>query len=197
MGIDAAAQGFAGVITLFEEGRFKQSFAELRPLGTPRRIGERALFELLRAELLLELGDLTGCLNGTDNLSKETDSVIVCRRERSRCRARFYLGDYDAAMRSLHCARQAAVESNDAILRAQVDLTDLTLSSGGRPLEATSSALTDLKRLIAHTGAPHLMIELRLCVARAEARSNSLREAAKHLGTAKTLMERYPNLWLA
>jgi transcriptional regulator with PAS, ATPase and Fis domain/tetratricopeptide (TPR) repeat protein len=99
-------------------------------------------------------------------------------------------------MQALQLARKAAVESGKPALRAQVELTDLTLSSAVRPLEATSSALTDLKRLVAHTGEAHLMIELRLCVARAEARSNSLREAEKHLSTAEALLERYPNLWL-
>ncbi len=100
-------------------------------------------------------------------------------------------------MQELQSARQAALQTSSSLLLAQVEVTDLTLSSGVRPLEATSSALTDLKKLVAHTGDPHLMIELRLCVARAEARSNSLREASKHLSTARTLLDGYPNLWLA
>jgi DNA-binding NtrC family response regulator/tetratricopeptide (TPR) repeat protein len=197
MGIDAAAEGFAGVINLFNQGRFRQAYGELRPLGSPRRIGERTLYELLRAELLLELGDLSASLNATATLSKEVDPTVVCRRERTRCRAYFYRGDYAASMRALQFARQAAIESGSSLLRAQIGLTDLTLSSAAQSLEATSSALTDLKRLVAHAGEPHLMVELRLCVARAEARSNSLREAEKHVATAEALLERYPNLWLS
>jgi len=41
------------------------------------------------------------------------------------------------------------------------------------------------------------MIELRLCVARSEARFGSCSEAEKHLDVARALLGDYPNLWLA
>ena len=197
MTIATAADGFAGVISLIEEGRFKEASTALRPIGSPRRIGERALFNLLQTELLIELGDLNGCIRSSNLLEGHQDPSILCRAYRASARARFYLGDHAQAMGDLQRARASASAAEIPRLRALVELTDLTLSSGSRPVEATSSALTDLKRLVAHVGDPHLMIELRLCVARAEARSNSIREAAKHIATARTLLERYPNLWLA
>jgi DNA-binding NtrC family response regulator len=197
MDVTVASQGFTRVIDLMAEGRFKQAFVELRPLGAPRRIGERTVFEILKAELLLELGELRSCVRLCDSLDANDDATVAARRERARSKALFYLGDYASAMEALRRAKLAAETVENSLIRAQIELTDLTLSSGTRPLESTSSAVTELKRLVAHTGDPHLMIELRLCVARAEARSNSLREAAKHLETARTLLERYPNLWLA
>ena len=83
------------------------------------------------------------------------------------------------------------------MVRAIVGLDRSHVSSARNPYEATSSELTDLKRLIANTGDPHLMIELRLAVARTEARFNSLQEATKHMSVAGDLLERYPNQWLA
>jgi DNA-binding NtrC family response regulator len=197
MNTAVALTGFTTVLDQMREGRFKQALTDLRPLGTPRRIGERAMYELLRAELLFELGDLNGCITICHALTAEDDPTLVTRRERTLTRAHFYSGNYRGAMDCLQHARQASIESGIPLLRAQVELVDLALSSGSRRFESTSSALTDLKRLVAHIGDPHLMVELRLCVARAEARSNSLAEASKHLSTARALLERYPNLWLA
>ena len=50
--------------------------------------------------------------------------------------------------------------------------------------------------LVARTGDPHLLVELRLCVARSEARQHSIPNARQHLKIAASLLEAYPNVWL-
>ena len=192
-----ALEGFSPVLSLIREGRFKEALLVLSPLGSPRKIGERTIYQLLRAELSLELGDLTGVLATCAEISAADDPTVCARRHRALARAYFALGEFPRGHAELASARAAARTSGDAVVRAMVGLTDLTFSSARVPYEATSSELTDLKRLVANTGDPHLMIELRLAVARTEARFNSLQEATKHLSVARDLLARYPNRWLA
>ena len=143
----AATDGFANVTALMDEGRFKEAHAILRPSGSPRRIGERTIYALLQAELSVELGDLNGCIRACNLLDGVEDPTIRTRAFRARARARFYLGQHADAMADLQRARSSANDAGVPRLRAEVELTDLTLSSGSRPLEATSSALSALKHL--------------------------------------------------
>jgi DNA-binding NtrC family response regulator len=57
--------------------------------------------------------------------------------------------------------------------------------------------LPEIRGIVARSGCAHLMIELRLSVARSEARFGSCDEADKHLDVARSLLDGYPNLWLA
>ena len=197
MQVAAAMEGFSSVISLVREGRFKEALNELSPLGSPRRIGERTIYDLLNAELSLELGELSTTIKACESLAELDNPIIAARRDLALAKAHFFLGNFALGKQALASARDAARVCGDAAVRASVELRQLAFSSSTSAFEATSSALTDLKRLVAHTGDPHLMIELRLAVARAEARSNSLQEAEKHITVARELLERYPNLWLA
>ena len=191
-----ALEGFAPVLSLIREGRFKDALVVLSPLGSPRKIGERTIYHLLRAELSVELGDLRSALAACTEIKTADDAHISARRHRALARTYFALGEFARGNSELASARAAARTSGDAVVQATVGLTELTFSSARKPYEATSSELADLKRLIANTGDAHLMIELRLAVARTEARFNSLQEATKHISVARDLLARYPNRWL-
>ncbi len=192
-----ALEGFAPVVSLVREGRFKEALLELSPLGSPRRIGERAAYHLLKGEISVELGELRSAIAACEAISMVDSPQVSARRHRTLARAYFALGEFPRGHAEMSSARVAARMSGDLIVQANVGLTDLTFSSARKPYEATSSQLAELKRLIANTGDPHLMIELRLAVARTEARFNSLQEATKHISVAKELLDRYPNRWLA
>jgi hypothetical protein len=95
----------------------------------------------------------------------------------------------------LSSARQLSQMVRDDIELAKAELTHFSLFLGVEPLEI-DVLMPPLRRLIARVAQPHLMVELRLCVARFEARRHSPDEAKKHLRIVASLLDSYPNLWL-
>ena len=123
--------------------------------------------------------------------------ILVGRAHRVLARCCFHFGELEASRKHLSMARQLCQEGNDATELAKVELTRFSLFLGVEPLQNEALVLPDLRRVIARAAQPHLMVELRLCVARCEARRGSLLEAKKHLKAAAQLLESCPNLWLS
>ena len=106
-----AMEGFAPVLSLIREGRFKEALSMLSPLGSPRKIGERTIYQLLRAELSLELGDLKAVLAACAMIGAADDPRICARRHRALARAYFALGEFPRGHAELASARAAARSS--------------------------------------------------------------------------------------
>src|SRR5215210_1427140 len=194
--VDSALESTDG---LLREGRFKEASAVLQSSNPLRRPAERVHHELLRAELSLELGDVTASDRRASGLAQNGrhTAAVTARAERVLARTSFYRGAFAQSKQHALRARLAAAASGEPKLRAQAALTELVLFAGVYPLESARSMLPDIRRTIARSGCAHMMIELRLSVARSEARFGSCGEAEKHLDIACALLDRYPNLWLA
>lgn len=190
----------AAIYELIRQGRFKQAFASVKSSPPPRRPDERADFELLLAEMCLELGDVSLSDRRASALARGGPTITAASRaraERVLARTNFYRGAFAESKQHAQRARLAAVASGDPKLQAQAALTELVLFAGVAPLESARSMLPEIRRAVARSGCAHLMIELRLSAARSEARFGSCGEAEKHLDIARSLLDGYPNLWLA
>ena len=75
---------------------------------------------------------------------------------------------------------------------SQLGLLRLIADSG----TALVPLLRDVRRVIARTGDPHLMVGLRLHYARVEASRHSPGESGRHLKAANALLQGFPNAWL-
>ena len=188
---------FAGIEQLVADGRFADAYSAL--LGGRQFLQSVSpdLFRLLMGELEVELGDLVGARSNVGLLLETgADLSIQSRAHRVLARASFHLGDFEESRSHLSVARTLSRKMGDTLDLAHVELTRFALFSGVESLESNAASLPELRRLVAKSGKPHLMIELRLCVARWEARRHSPAEAKKHLRLAAELLATYPNLWL-
>src|SRR5687768_8879366 len=188
---------FPEVSSLCGVGRFKEAYERLKIGSGARRIGERAWFDLLSGEILFELGDVGASeRKATAVLAAEHIPLdVASRANRVLARTMFAKGDFKRCNQHLQTAAAKAAQHGADELVAKCGLTELLF--GVRPFEAARSGFPELRRLVARIGNPHLMVQLRLCVAHREARVESIREAEKHLDTAQALLERYPNVWLS
>lgn len=198
--MDSLGLGLESVCELIREGRFSEARASLASATSRSRPTERTEIELLTAELSLELGDVNASDRRASCLTRmgATNAAATrARAERVLARTSFYRGAFAESKRHAHRARVAAVASGDLKLQAQAAVTELVLFAGVAPLESARGMLPEIRRAVARSGCAHLMIELRLSVARSEARYGSCGEAEKHLDIARSLLDGYPNLWLA
>jgi DNA-binding NtrC family response regulator len=192
------SNNFAPVEEQIAVGRFADALRLLRPMGrspgTADVIGRR----LLNSELALELGESAEASRSASDIINEASAPLFVRARAHRVLARtFYnLGDLDRCARELNQAAALCLQQKNDVLSAQVELTRLSLFLGVNALESTFAALPQLRQIIARAASPHLMVELRLCVARIEARRDSLANAKQHLKIAGNLLESYPNIWL-
>jgi DNA-binding NtrC family response regulator len=188
---------FAVIEQMISEGRFASALAVLE---TQRSLehSDRTLFQLLYAELLLETGQSETAVRRARALLavERLESRTAARAQQVLARASFYAGDVDSAVRYLNGAKSLCLESKlDADL-AKIELAELSLFIGIRPLEISLATVPQLRRVLTRVADPHLIARLRLCVARAEVSQKSAIEAQKHLLSASELLSRYPNLWL-
>src|SRR4051812_40605007 len=166
--------------------------------ATGRTGDDPNLLRVLDSELQLELGHLVEARRSAEKISRMTviERNLLARAHRVIGRCCFHTGEIEVSRAHLATAREFCERERDIVELARIELTRFTLFSGIEPLQNEAIAFPGLRRLVARSAHPHLMVELRLCVARCEARRNSLVEAKKHLNAATRLMDGYPNLWL-
>jgi DNA-binding NtrC family response regulator/tetratricopeptide (TPR) repeat protein len=165
---------------------------------TGRESDDPILLRVLDSEVQLELGHLVEARQAAEKISRMTvvEGNLLARAHRVIGRCCFHTGEIDISRAHLATAREFCAREHDIVELARIELTRFTLFSGIEPLQNEALAFPGLRRLVARSAHPHLMVELRLCVARCEARRNSLVEAKKHLNAATRLVDGYPNLWL-
>src|SRR3954468_23416125 len=160
---------------------------ELRHLDT-------ALFDVLHAELLYQTGDIVRASNLSRTLLKEELSPECAARAAyvgavSAFESSQFAASLELIWKSLKFAEVSGVP--DLLANAQLGLFRLLSDTG-----TAVPLLRDVRKVIARTGNPHLMVGLRLHFARVEASRHSPLESKRHLDAAHDLLETFPNVWL-
>ena len=189
---------YAAVERLIDDGRFLEAHSELVTYQTQAGGRPSTNYHILLAELALELGFVPDARRSAETLAGllTEDNSVRARAHRVLARCCFHAGDLESSRQHLTTARHLCQASKNDIELAKVELTRFSLFLGVDRLESDVLMLPSLRRLIAKVAQPHLLVELRLCVARYEARRHSPYEAKKHLRIVARLLESYPNLWL-
>ena len=180
------------------EGRFLDASELLRVQRREIETSDPNLYQLLSSELSLELGQISQAVDAANScLSNPNLSLeFQVRARRVLSVASFYVGDVGSSLEHLNAGRAACLKLRSDVQFAQMELTYLGLTSGFQPIETALSSIAQVRRIVLRSGSPHLLTELRLCVARVEARRECFHEAQRHHEAASALLDSYPNLWL-
>ena len=185
----------ATVERLIEQGRFLEAEGSL--VGLDGHSPHDPSFGVLRGELSLELGRIQEAKRACETALKlEASPGLLARAHRVLARTEFYTGDAASTIKHLNVARELCERAALRQEHARVELARLALFSGLEPLESTYATLPGVRRVVVQAAAPLLLAELRLCLARAEARRRSPHDAQRHLDMAAELLASTPNLWL-
>ncbi|MEO8074965.1 MAG: sigma 54-interacting transcriptional regulator [Acidobacteriota bacterium] len=193
------APAYSTVEVLISEGRFAEAHTVLASDRRRLEAADSLAFELLTCELEIELGEIDdACRRAAAIVRRQSADLGMCARaHRVLGRGYFCVGDLEGSRRELRTARSLCLQSKDELQLARIDVTHLSLFLGVDSLETALSALPQVRKAVIRAGQPHLMAELRLCVARWEARRHSAGEAKKHLAAAGELLKGYPSVWLS
>jgi DNA-binding NtrC family response regulator/tetratricopeptide (TPR) repeat protein len=155
-------------------------------------------FDLTRAELCLELGLTASATNlAKGSLGKRSiNSEQRARAHKVLAIAAFYQGDVVGSVDMLRHAVASVKDLKSCQLRALVFLTDFAVRLNTEPIETGLARLGDIRKAVLAAADPHLMVLLRIAVARAEARRLSPLEAQRHHLAAMALLAVEPNVWL-
>ncbi len=176
-------------------GHFSRALSLLDHEGRVIRNLEPARFDAIRAELLYQTGQHALASRLSRQLLKEVlPTPLSARVAYVAAMVDFETGHFKSSLDHIRQAVSTADRSGDATVLATTQLGLLRLAA-----DADTSIvplLRDVRRTIASTGDPHLMIALRLHFARVEASRYSPRESERHLTAARTLLKQFPNAWL-
>jgi DNA-binding NtrC family response regulator len=191
------SSSFDDVVQLANCGRFEQA---LSLLLTNQSVLERLnaeLFLVLKAELLFETGDEeTAGKLAQAGLRVHPNAEYLARFYRVLAMQTFNLGDLAASIEHLDNARIEAHRVRNNLQLAAIELTYLWLALTFRSLESALAALPKVRLAVSRAGDARHVTQLRIHVARAEARRGSLAEAQRHHEAAERLLQAYPNIWL-
>jgi DNA-binding NtrC family response regulator/tetratricopeptide (TPR) repeat protein len=197
IGISVSAP-FQFLQVALRDGRFGLAFDELDRRRRELENKNFLEFTVLRSELCLETGRtseavaLAQSIRGRKDLTHE----LSARAQRVEAIAAFYAGDVENSLAALDIAAKACGRGHLDVLRAQIELFAFSVGLGSKPIEAVLAHLHDVRRSVMRAADPHLMVLLRMAVARAEARRFSPIEAQRHHRTAINLVDVHPNVWL-
>ena len=184
---------------LIRRGAFGEGLLSVDRSAHELRAVDPLAFAAVRAELLEHTGDSIGAWTVAEAaLPQATDSqAIQSRLLHVLGVVAFDRGDYQESFGFLQRSIRAADTCANATLGAKTRLTLLSrfFDSANSVLNA-SALLPEVRRAIARSGDPHLVIGLRLTFAKVEASRDSRAEARRHLLAAEELLGQYPNLWL-
>ena len=107
--------------------------------------------------------------------------------------AAFERGQFIQSLEFINRAVTLTDASNDASLAARAQLGLLRLADADT---CTVPLIASVRKTVARSGDPHLVVALRLHFARVEASRHSPLESRRHLLAADELLARFPNLWL-
>ena len=176
-------------------GRFRRALCLLDHEARAIRSLEPARFDALRAELLYQTGQHALASRLSSQLLRETlPTPVSARVAYVAAMVDFETGHFKSSLDHIRRAVSTADKSGDATVLATTQLGLLRLAA-----DADTSIvplLRDVRRTIASTGDPHLMVALRLHFARVEASRYSPKESERHLNAAYALLTRFPNAWL-
>jgi DNA-binding NtrC family response regulator/tetratricopeptide (TPR) repeat protein len=190
-------EAFAFLLPLIRQGRFsaaRQALDERRHLAQQFPLE----FRVLRSELALELGDSVEAseLAKTCLTRKTIDSSQRARTLTVLAMTAFYRGHVEQSVKVLGQALRASEQGASPLLRAYIALLEFSIGLHVQPIETVLTTLQDIRKKIIKAADPHLMVLLRIAVARAEARYLSPLEAQRHHRAGLALLELEPNVWL-
>ena len=155
-------------------------------------------FDVVHSELFLQLGRTAEashlaktCLN-----KKTIDSTQQARALAVLGMSAFYRGNVETSLKTLEQALRSADQATPPLLRAYISLLKFSIGLHVQPIETVLASIPDIRKTVIHAADPHLMVLLRIAVARAEARSLSPWEAQRHHRAGLALLELEPNVWL-
>jgi DNA-binding NtrC family response regulator/tetratricopeptide (TPR) repeat protein len=190
-------ESFAFLVPLLRQGLFS---AARRSLDERRHLAEQfpIEFKILRSELSLELGNTAEASDVAKTcLSRKTiDSSQKARALAVLAMAAFYKGSVEQSTKMLAQALRASEQGAPALLRAYIALLEFSIGLHVHPIENVLATLGDIRRMVIRAADPHLIVLLRIAVARAEARYLSPWEAQRHHRAGLALLEMEPNVWL-
>ena len=176
---------------LFRTGSFAEllrcmSVMEGRDLSAEQRLlAARALLHCGETERALALANQVHCANGQSGLKSRQELVLGLCAKRS--------GDLLAARHGMQNAIRLAREAGDIEQEAWSQLSLFRMLAEGEPEELLSAVFTETRELVTRAANPHLTAYLHDSVALLEAQTGRLTEALRHLETAMSILERYPN----
>jgi DNA-binding NtrC family response regulator len=188
-------QSLIGVDRLLAQGRFLEALA-LIPPDRALSVDDASLAEVLRAEVLLATGDDEQAAKMARYALGSGDSLLISRAHRVLAVCAFNAGDVDRVNEHLDQAAVYAGRCLDAEQVAAVDLARFSIDLKFERIDSALGRLPSLRKVVTRTGNPILLAQLRLYVARLEARRNNLAEAQRHLEHVRRMVGLKPNLWL-
>jgi tetratricopeptide (TPR) repeat protein len=186
----------SAVSNLISRGRFLEAHRALSSFAQTH--SQSGIWQrLLASEIALELGDLSASRQLSSELvALQDEPIILTRAYRVHARSAMYCGDVEAATQALEAARLAANMASSSTDIAEALVWDLNFTLGFYPIEAMMLKVPAVRRAVHRSGCHRLAVLLRLCIARTEARRQSVDAASMHLGVADDLLLAYPNPWL-
>ncbi len=183
-----------------DTGRFAKALRELQSVGRPVERAAAIEWDTLFAELSLETGNSNLAVAAAHRVlaNQNASAYLSARAHRVLSNTSFYSGSIDSSQVHLAQARNLCSAKDTALLPllAHVELLGFSLASRFQPIDTALSLLSNVRRLITRAGHPHLLVLLRIAVARAEIRRRSSAEAHRHHVAAFDLISAHPNVWL-
>ena len=186
---------FSEVDSDIRVGQFARALARLEGETRSLRHVDTPRFDAVRAELLYHTGRIGIASTVAARLLDESlPPELGARGAYIAAMSAFEGGNFADSLQHIRQSLRLAEASGDpnVLAIAQLGLLRLVADSG----TALVPLLRDVRRVIARTGDPHLMVGLRLHYARVEASRHSPGESGRHLRAADALLQRFPNAWL-
>lgn len=168
----------------------------LESMSQSLRLLDSCRFGTLRSELLYHTGrvesaehvatELLRHCSGRDELKARLTYVLAMTA--------FERGQFGQSLEYINRSLFFSEAAGDPSLLATSQLGLLRLVADGHTGDVP--LLADVRKVVARSGDPHLIVGLRLHFARAEASRHSPQESRRHLLAADDLLKRFPNLWL-
>ena len=189
------SSNFEQVDALIRSGLFGRALECLEREPRALQAIDKYRYDTTRAELLYRTGQIARAADATSKLLRE--SLPLRFTAKAACIAAvadFEEGNFERSLEHIHQSVRMAEAQGDPHLIATAHLALLRLVADTE--STVVPILRDVRRVIARTGDPHLMIGLRLHFARVEASRRSPTESERHLKAADSLLQEFPNAWL-
>ena len=183
------------VLPLVRLGRFGDA---LRALEDSKRISDRAGADMLRAQLLEQVGQYGQARIVATTLLKSKNLPASYKSECEAVLGRVLFDEGETEKGLAHLQRAALIAQQGADLRALfgAKLYLLIILSDRSGPAAGSSILADVRQIATKLGDPEITARLHLFVAQAEAKRGLLENAKRHTALASRILKTSPNAFL-
>jgi ATP/maltotriose-dependent transcriptional regulator MalT len=110
-------------------------------------------------------------------------------------RAELNSGAIERGLKAIHRALQAADDSHDPRTKARLIVANCDALLHGVGIDSAAAEIPKLRRAAIATGDPFCSVSLHSLVAEIKAQKGSIASAKTSVDTARSLLERWPNVW--